>query len=243
MRRLLPFLLGLCLLAPAWAENDFDTALQALKEGRDQEALAACQRLESGGKASFGSLYNEGLALRNLGDVPRARAAFERALILSPHDISTRKRLREIDNELGEKVISHDVMGTPWLSTSEIEVLVLLPGLIMVALAVSARIKGVRPPATPMLGLFLGGIAVLAIVAWTSPAKERAVVVDQGAKLLAAPEPGNPGETVPAGSLVDINEHSDHYLKVRLGDGKTGWLRAAQVEQITLPNKAVAVKS
>lgn len=238
MKRLLTFLLGLFLLAPAWAENDFETALAALREGRDQDALAACQRLEASGEASFGSLYNEGLALRNLGDVPRARAAFERALLLNPHDISTRKRLREIDNELGEKVIAHDVLGTPWLRPSEIEVLILLPGLMMVALAIRARIKGVRPPATPMLGLFLAGVSLLAVVAWTSPARDRAVVVDEGARLLPDAAPGNPGEAVPAGRLVNISQRSDHYVQVILGDGKTGWLRAAQLEELTLPKAA-----
>lgn len=236
MKRLLPFVIGLCLLlSPARAENDFESALNALRGGRDQEALAATQRLEASGEASFGSLYNQGLALRNLGDLPRSRAAFERALILNPHDISTRKRLREIDNELGEKVIGRDALGTPWLRASEIEVLVLLPGLLMVALAIRARIKGVRPPATPMLGLLLGGAALLALVAWTSPARERAVVVDEGARLLPEPAPGNPGETVPAGCLVDLDERSEHYVKVSLGDGKTGWLRAAQLEELTLP--------
>ena len=238
MNRLLVILFCLLLFSPAWAQSEFETAVQALKDGHDHEALAACLRLEESGQASFGSLYNQGLALRNLGDVPRARACFERALILNPHNVATRQRLREIDSELGEKVISRDVRGTPWWRAREADLLVILPGLVMLILALAARIKGVRPAATPMLSLFLGGLGLLALIVLTSPAQQRAVVVDQAAQLLPEAKPDKPGEKIPAGALVDITERSDHYVKVRLGDDKTGWLRTAQVAELTLPPPA-----
>lgn len=227
--------LSLLLIAPAWSQNDFEQAATALSEGRDQEALTASLRLDRAGEASFGSLYNEGLAYRNLSDVARARAAFERALLLDPHDLATRRQLRDIDNQLGEKVVARDVLGTPFWRQSEAEVLVILPGLALVILALAARARGKRPAPTALLALSLGGLGLGLLVALTSPAAERAVVVDGAAQLLPEPRPDKPLEKVPAGQLVEITERSDHYVKVRLGDSSSGWLRKAQLVELSPP--------
>lgn len=235
--RFLFLLLLFCLLVPAWAQPDFSTVPQALREGRDQDALAACRALEQAGQASFGSLYNEGLAWRNLGQPARARAAFERALLLDPHSLSTRQRLRELDQQLGQAVLELDVRGTPWWRNHEAELLLLLPGLALLLAGGMARWRGTRPPATPMLLLFLLGLAGAALVVLTSPARERAVVIDPGARLLTEPKSGSGGDTVPAGCLVELLQRQDHYLKIRLGDGQEGWLRAAQLQELTLPQQ------
>ena len=235
MRRVL--LLLLLLWLPAWAQprSDFAATVQALREGRDGDALAACQALEQAGQASFGSFYNQGLALRNLGDIPRARAAFERALLLEPHSLAARKRLREIDGALGQAVTSRDVRGTPWWSANEAELLLLLPGLLLLGMGMLARLRKTPPAATPALALLLLGLASVALVALTAPPRERAVVVDPSARLLAEPKSGQGGDSVPAGCLVSITERSDHYIRIRLGDGEQGWLRDAQVERLALP--------
>lgn len=235
MRGFLTCLLALSLLAPAWAAGDFEASVEALNQGHDQEALAACQRLDEAGEATFGSLYNEGLALRNLGQPARARAAFERALLLNPHDLATRRRLQEVETKLDSKVATLNVRGTPWWKPHEAELMVVLPGLIMLVLAGVARAQGKRPGETPMLVLVVCALGLLTLVAWTAPARERAIVVDKSAALLAEPAPGKAGEALPAGVMVDILERSDHYLKVRLGDDRTGWLRGTQVVELAPP--------
>jgi tetratricopeptide (TPR) repeat protein len=240
MSRYLSYLLAVLLLVPAWAQPDFEASVQALRDGQDQAALTICQQLEQAGQASFGSLYNQGLALRNLGDAARARASFERALLLKPHDLATRKRLREIDAQLGEKVISKDVRGTPWWRAHEAELMLIFPGLLMLAMGVAWRQKGTRPSATPMLTVLLGGLGLMALVLLTSPPQHRAVVVEKTAHLLPEPQPGKAGVAVAAGTLVEILERSDHYLKVRLGDDQTGWLRKPQVVELTLPGPATS---
>lgn len=241
MKRSWPTLLTLLLflsLGTARAQNAFEESVAALREGRDREALAACQRLDQAGRSSFGSLYNEGLAYRNLGDIGRARASFERALLLAPHDLDTRRRLRELDNQLGEKLLSRDALGTPVWKQSQAEVLLLLPGLALLVLAIGARSRGKRPAPTAILALTTGGLALGGLIWLTSPAEHRAVVVDGAAQLLPAPEPGKPGEKVPAGQLVEVLGKSEHYLEVRLGDGSTGWLRQAQLVELDLPKTA-----
>ncbi len=240
MKRRWPLLLSLLLflsLTPVMAQNDFEESVTALREGRDREALAACLRLDQAGQSSFGSLYNEGLAYRNLGDIGRARASFERALLLTPYDLDTRRRLRELDNVMGEKVVSRDVLGTPVWKQSQAEVVLLLPGLALLVLALGCRSRGKRPAPTAVLGLTVGGLGLGALIWLTSPAPLRAVVVDGSAQLLPEPEPGKPGEKVPASQLVEVLEQSDHYRKVRLGDDSTGWLRQGQLIELTPPKR------
>jgi hypothetical protein len=231
-------LLALLAMSPVRAQ-DFPSAVEALGKGHDQEALAILRRLDQAGHSSFGSLYDEGLAFRNLGQTARARACFERALLLRPHSLATRRRLQELEGRLGPKVAELDVTGTPWWKANEVELLVVLPGLIMLGLALKARRKGRRPAETPMLVLFLGGVALLGLVMWNSPAPNRAVVVDQSAQLLPEPQPDKAGEALPAGVMVDVLEQQGHYLKARLGDGRSGWLRTAQTVELTLPSSEV----
>jgi tetratricopeptide (TPR) repeat protein len=239
MSRTLLLLVALLLLpVPAWALPDLDSVVKALQEGRHQQALAACQEIEQSGRASFGSLYNQGLALRNLGDLPRARASFERALLLNPHDLATRKRLREIDAELGPGVRAASTLGTPWWSANESELLLLLPGALLLGLVLTARLRGQRPAATPTLVLLLAGLGLIGMIVLTAPARERAVVIAKDAQLLPEPRPDKPGKTVPAGCLVDITGRSEHYIEIRTGAGDSGWLRSAQAQELTLPRKA-----
>lgn len=230
MRHGLLLLLFACLMLPAWSAPTLDDAAEALKSGNDRKALAICGKLP----VSFGTLYNQGLAWRNLGDLPKARVSFEKALLLRPQDLATRRRLREIDGRLGEKVLALDVRSTPWWSQSQVEILLLLPGLAMLGLGLNAR-RGGGLPLAPTALIWLTALGLTALVWWTAPPAQRAVVVDSGAQLLPGPSPDSPGETLPGGVLVQLLEQRNHYAKVKLGDGKTGWLRQAQLEKLAVP--------
>ena len=225
---------GLFIL-PGWAEPTFEQSVEALRSGNDRKTLEITQALDKAHKSSFGSFYNQGIAWRNLGDLPQARASFEHALLLRPHDLPTRRRLREVERGLGQKVVALDVRCTPWWGQSQAEALIVLPGIFLLGLALRARWQGRGLTALPTSLVWFGGLGLIGVIAMTSPATQRAVVIDKSVQLLPAAAPDSPGETVPGGVLVEVLEHRDHYLKVSLGDGKTGWLRSAQIRPLETP--------
>ena len=237
MRRTL-FALLLWLSLPAWAQPnlpstpDLPQMAEALREGQPEEALQLGLKLP----ASHGVFYNLGLAWRDLGDLPRARASFERALVLSPSDLATRRRLREVEGQLGEKATSLDVRPTPWWSQSQAELLLVFPGLALVVLGLAARRKKQDLPLGPALGIGLSWVALAGLVFATAPPPLRAVVVDSGAHLLPAPGPENPGQLLPAGVRVEVLEKGDLFAQIALRDGTTGWLRHPQLEELSIPN-------
>ncbi len=234
MRLLFVVITFLLLTVSGWAKPSFEQIVEALKLGNDRKALESSQALEKAGESSFGLFYNQGLAWRNLGDLPQARASFEQALLLRPHDLSTRRRLREVETKLGPKVLALDVRGTPWWSQSQAEVLLLLPGVALLGLGLRSRWKKRALPPVPTALLWIGGLGLVALFAATAPPVQRAVVIDKSAPLLPAASPEKPGEAIPGGVLVEVLEQRDHYVKVSLADGKTGWLRLAQLRRLAV---------
>lgn len=235
MRRTV-FALLLWLSLPAWAEPSLSPTeglvqmAQALRSGQPEEALELGFELP----ASHGLFYNRGLAWRELGDLARARASFERAVLLSPRDLATRRRLREVQAQLGGKTTSLDVRPTPWWSQNQAELLLVVPGLAFVVLGLAARRKRRELPRGPALGIGLSWVALAGLVLTTAPPPQRAVVVESNAHLLPAPGPENPGQQLPAGVRVEVLQKNDLFVQIALGDGTTGWLRHPQLEELSI---------
>lgn len=234
MRTLSLVITLLLLTLSGWAKPTLEQTSEALGSGNDRKALEISQALEKAGESSFGSFYNQGLAWRNLGDLPQSRASFEQALLLRPYDLSTRRRLREVETKLGPKVLALDVRGTPWWGQSQAEVLLLLPGVALLGLGIRSRWQGRGLPPAPTAFLWIGGLALIALLVATAPTLQRAVVIDKSAPLLPEAAPDKPGEAIPGGALVEVLEERGHYLKVSLADGKTGWLRSAQLRRLSV---------
>lgn len=220
-----------------WAQpsDGFQKAAQAITAEDDRAAVEILEKLNQSEGRSFGSIYNEGLAWRNLDDLPRSRAAFEQALIISPRDFATRRRLQEVKGRLDPKRQWVEVRETPWWTLSEAQILLLFPGLVLVGLSVVGRIRRQAPSTKVLLGCVFCGLTVAGVVLATAPFARRAVVVASGTQLLPEPVAEKTGEAVPAGQLVDIVDHQQHFVEIRMGDGKTGWVRSAQLIEITPP--------
>ncbi len=236
------FAAAFCLLfafSPSWAQSisDFEKANQAISSGEDHRAQEILQKINRSEARSFGSLYNEGLAWRNLGDLPRSRAAFEQALIISPHDLATRRRLREIEGQLDPKHQWVEVRGTPWWTMSEAQFLLLFPGLVLVVLALVGKLRRQPPSSKALLACVVSGLALAALIAATAPSAHRAVVVASETQLLPEPLAEKTGERLLAGLLVDIINRQQHFAEIRTGDGKIGWVRLAQLVEIAPPEK------
>lgn len=214
-----------------------DTAL-LLNSGKDEEALKICLQLDEAGKGSFGLYYNQGLAYKNLGRLAEARAAFERCLILKPSSIPTRRQLQGIKANLSSRLNSLEVVGTPWWSQAQGETLVILPSLLLFLSALASKARKKSLAGKTVLGLTILSLVSAATIGLGSPAQERAILIDQNAKLLIEPKIDSASESqevLPAGLMLEVVAKNGHFLEVRLGDGRTGWLRNAQLVALKLP--------
>ncbi len=215
----------------ALAQQDFPELVSALESQDGSYALKLAQKLESQEELSFGLFYNKGLALRDQGDLPQARAAFERALTYSPRDLATRRRLREVKERLNPQIAENDVVGTPLWSRHEAESALLLLSLGLLALGL-ARLAG-REITGKQIIAPAGALLLVAGVLWAmNPAPDRAVVTTTNSKLLAKPEGSSQGQALQPGLMVNVLERKTHFLKLETGDGRTGWVREAEITRI-----------
>lgn len=236
------FLLTLTILismsSSVLAAPSFTDVVTALTEGRDEQALDLCQQLDALGQGSAGLYYNEGLALSHLGRYADSRAAWERVLLLAPRDLKTRRRLREIEAQLGSNVTKLDVKATPWWKQQEADVLCLLPSLGLLLWALRARLKRQRLNMSSTISLGVTSISLIVLLGLSAPPRDRGIIIDPGTALLADPSAAQGGHELaklPAGTRVAVVDRRQHFVEISLGDGQKGWIRAAQLKELKLP--------
>ena len=117
---------------------------------------------------------------------------------------------------------------TPWWSRSEAEVLLFLPGLLLLGAGL-LKLGGRSTKPGVVAGLAVSGILIGGLLWLTNPPAERAVIVDSSVRLLPTPESGKKGSEVPVGILIEVLESQEHYSKVRFGDEREGWVRSAML--------------
>lgn len=229
---------ALLLLVPARAAVSIEDTALLIKNGKDEEALKICLQLDEMGQGSFGLYYNQGLAYKNLGRLAEARAAFERCLLLKPSSILTRRQLQGIKENLSPHLDSLEVVGTPWWSQAQGETLVIIPSLVLFLSALASKARKKNLASKAVLGLTILSLVSAATIGLGSPAQERAILIDQNANLLVEPKIDSASESqeaLPAGLMLEVVAKSGHFFEVRLGDGRTGWLRNAQLVALKLP--------
>lgn len=224
-------LLALLLTSPLWAETQFRDLSQALARRDYSQAIAVSQRLEKEGGGSLGLYYNQGLAYRDLNQLARARASFEKALLYSPRDLETRRRLREIRGKLSPELADSEVKGTPWWTSQEGSLALVIAALLVLSLGLgrrAGRLVGGHP-----LGLSLALLLLAAsLLAWQNPPAKRGVIVSKSAKLLPQPEGDASGPALPDGLMVEVLQQKGHFLQIREGSGNQGWVRQAELESL-----------
>lgn len=221
----------LLLVVGSSAKPTYQDLVEALEVKDDNLAVSLVDELEEQ-EASFGLFYNQGLAYRYQRRFALSRAAFEKALSYDPRSLSTRRRLREVKEQLSPDLAKLDVISTPLYTRSEAEVVLLLPLLALLVLA-GARFGGRAVTQKSLLttfGLFLllGGLAL-----WNNPPEETAVIISPTTKLLNEASSDSTGTTLPEGVLVEVLAEDSHFVEIELGDGKTGWVRGAELQKVS----------
>jgi tetratricopeptide (TPR) repeat protein len=224
-------LIALLLSGYVSAQPDFNSLVQAVEKGQDGQAVRIAQELQDKGEGSFGVFYNQGLAYRNQGQTARARASFERALLYSPRDLATRRRLREVKERLSPEIAQHDVTPTPWWTRSESRIVLLLSALAVLGLGLArAGKKGIS--SRQLLSGSILFLLLVAIVVLTNPPSSRGVIVSSTARLLSKAEGGASGPIVLEGVLVEVLDKKGHFVEVGTREGTRGWVRSAEIEII-----------
>ena len=252
VRRTLPLLLLIVLAArelPAQTpEQQLRQANQLYQQGKFTEARDAYGAILSGGHESPELLYNLGNACYKTGSVPAAILNYERARRLLPGDEDLRHNL-----QIANMVITDRIEPAPrlfvwdywdgvknWFSLSALTLTVYLFYLLVAVMASMfflARTYALRKIAilsgSAVLVVFLFLLVVFVARLGDVTRTDEAVVMSQIVTVKNSPDPKSSDAFVLHGGVkVQLVDRVGSWSKVRIADGKVGWLEASAVEVI-----------
>lgn len=102
---MLVFFCGLLLPGHTHAESPEDKARVYFENKQYQEASAIWYDILSSGKITSGIYYNIGLAQSNLGQIPQAMLAYEKALRLKPSSKAIKQAIQLEKEKMGSSII------------------------------------------------------------------------------------------------------------------------------------------
>jgi hypothetical protein len=188
--------------------------------------------------ASAPALFNEANAAQRAGRLGPAILDYERARLLAPHDRFIAQNLRAARQKAGVTAPFVPVWQRPahWLSFNGFAALASISLLLF-----SLLFFGMGLIPTTLGGLARGGAASLGVltllavaaVAVRWPELDRAVII--GAKPVAHIAPAlnaaAPFE-LKTGEIVQTEDTYGDFVRIRAADGRSGWVRAADVDRI-----------
>jgi tetratricopeptide (TPR) repeat protein len=223
-------------------------ANQAYQQGKMEEAKGLYQQVAGQGYVSGELLYNLGNACYRTGDIPRAVLNYERAARLMPDDDDLRHNLR-----LASLMAVDRIEPAPrlflwewwdglknWFSITGAGVVMLLlftltcSGVATVFLARTYALRRLAAFGVIIAGfVFIVSAAVVAGKMIDLGRDDEAVVLAQIATVKNSPdEKGTDAFVLHGGVKVTIIDGLNTWIKIRLADGKVGWMSAAAVERI-----------
>lgn len=256
LRHLVP---GLCvavlaigLAVPGCAEDQVDRQTAELyrqgnllyEGGKFAEASRTYERIIERGIRNGHVYYNLGNAYYKQDRIGLAILAYERATRLLPRDGDLHNNL-DLANERTTDQIAGEV---PWfgrqaldgVTTNEATVAATAAGF-LASLALVCYLLARQPRTRSATGYallvsclaLLMAIGFLSIKIYDSLVNEEAVVLRPTAEVRTGPDASSePVFTLHEGAKVQLVEHRDDWLRIRLPDGKNGWLAQDDIEGI-----------
>jgi len=197
-------------------------------------ALAAT----SGEAWSAPALFNEANVELRAGRVGPAILNYERARLLAPRDGEIIQNLDAAREKAGVKEPAIPYWQKPafWLQFNELAVLFSISLFLTGLLVMGAQ----RFAAARVIAMGLGVVALFAAsaVAIRWPELNRGVIVgDQPVAHIAPAESSAEAFAVKPGEIVGVEGRHGEFVRVRIADGRSGWIADAEVERI-IPDNA-----
>jgi hypothetical protein len=246
---LIPVLVGAVLSARAQdPQQVFEQASQLYQQGKFAEAGEAYESLVNNGYASGVLYYNLGNAYYKVGNIAKAVLFYERALKLMPNDEDLRYNL-----QLANSVIIDKIEPAPrlfiWQYWDGMKQMLSLHGLTWLAylvfvltigawagliLARTYRFRRIALIAGSVSGLVFALVLVVFFGRLSDlGSKDSAVVTAQITTVKNSPDPKSSDAFVlHAGVKVQITDQLSDWVKIRLADGKVGWMERSAAETL-----------
>jgi tetratricopeptide (TPR) repeat protein len=230
------------------AALQFERANQLYRDGKFQDAVEMYEQIDKNGFESPSLYYNMGNAFFKLNDVPRAILAYERAKRLSPGDEDILYNLRLANLRVIDKIEPvPKLFFIEWwnsfvnlTSASNWAVIIIfllwvsvvsVAGLLLIRRAVLQRIFLLLT----LAGIFLVIISSVCMYQRFSNEKSltQAIIVQQTVSVKSAPDDKSTDLFVlHEGVKVELLDYVAKWYKIKLLDGKIGWLAEGTIEVI-----------
>jgi len=246
---LISVLVGAALSAQAQdPQQVFEQANQLYQQGKFAEAGEAYESLVNNGYASGVLYYNLGNAYYKVGNIAKAVLFYERALKLMPNDEDLRYNL-----QLANSVIIDKIEPAPrlfiWQYRDGMKQMLSLHGLTWLAylvfvltigawagliLARTYRFRRIALIAGSVSGLVFALVLVVFFGRLSDlGSKDSAIVTAQITTVKNSPDPKSSDAFVlHAGVKVQITDQLSDWVKIRLADGKVGWMERSAAETL-----------
>ncbi len=242
------FLLPMTTLLASEMEKLFVKGNEYYQNGDYKTAIAEYRNIKELGYESWEVYYNLGNAYYKDQQIAKAILNYERAIKLDPknEDVNFNLDLANLSviDQISElplffifkwisniaRIFSMNMLGIVVLSIY----LLLITLLIIRFFIKSNRVQGISIATiiiTSIVFLFFSGIFLMRI--YTNETKVEAIILVDKVDVKSAPgDAGTDVFTLHTGIKVQIQDSSNEWVKIKLADGKVGWLRDDNIESI-----------
>lgn len=265
--RALPIVIALLVVtslshaAPQSNEEIFHAGAQALADGDHGRAVALYERLADRGFTHPDAAYNRGMAYlarvrakkARPGDLGRAAAGFEEALLARPDDTAAQRALERVRAEVARRGPHSDGLVEMEVRPSLDRIIVgLAPEAVWawlalassIVLSVGLALRRAKAGAAHMAGVVAMPIGLTAMILFGALAARArhvrhelrpAVVVATSARILDARGTALPKEDpIPEAARVDVIEREGRLAHIRYGQ-REGWTHASSLRELASP--------
>ncbi len=252
MRRMLSMVFLFAFFAgPARADEasqNFNEANQLYLQGKYAEAIAQYEKIVQSGYESGELYYNLGNAYYKSGKIQNAILEYERAKELLPRDEDVQFNLQLANLQVVDKIdVVPKIFVYRWIDTMLTLFSLATMGWIvytffLLTLAAFAFFLYAGTYSQKRLSMFAGLVFSAALVltmigygvqSYTESNTEFAIVMADAANIKSAPDSkGNDLFVLHKGLKIQVLDNVNRWRKIRLADGKVGWIPEEDCESI-----------
>lgn len=230
------------------AREKFQHAVELYRQADYDRAITLFEELERSGYGGYLLHYDIGNAYYKNGDLGRAILHFEKALMLRPGDADAIHNLKVVRARTRDRLEPVPLLffvqwwndvKTGYRAETFFTVSVILLWVLAAALFVFFGFRGLLVRRFALVGgIVFGVLFVLSGILYFSRVEQlnahrAAVVMPDAATVRSTPDAsGIESFVVHEGLKVHILDRKDDYYRIRLEDGKTGWIPSSALERI-----------